>query len=38
VPENRRETLMARPDAAEPGLWRFDIHLSGPNETVFFDI
>jgi protocatechuate 3,4-dioxygenase alpha subunit len=34
VPVERRPTLIARPDGA---AWRFDIVLSGPNETVFFD-
>ncbi|HKG63661.1 MAG TPA: protocatechuate 3,4-dioxygenase subunit alpha, partial [Solirubrobacteraceae bacterium] len=29
----RRATLIA---AAEPGGYRFDIHLQGENETVFF--
>jgi protocatechuate 3,4-dioxygenase alpha subunit len=38
VPGERRETLMARPDPKEPGVWRFEIHLSGPRETVFFDV
>jgi protocatechuate 3,4-dioxygenase alpha subunit len=38
VPEDRRDTLMARPDPAAPGSWRFDIHLCGPQETVFFDV
>lgn len=34
VPEARRRTLIAAPD----GLgYRFDIHLQGPSETVFFD-
>jgi len=37
VPAGRRETLMARPDAGNPGLYRFDIRLQGANETVFFD-
>lgn len=37
VPEDRRPTLLARP-GGEPGEWRFDLHLSGPCETVFFDI
>ncbi|WP_299843989.1 protocatechuate 3,4-dioxygenase subunit alpha [uncultured Jannaschia sp.] len=32
----RRATLMAR--AGEDGVWRFDIHLQGPKETVFFDV
>jgi protocatechuate 3,4-dioxygenase, alpha subunit len=34
VPPERRGTLMAR--LAEPGVYVFDIHLQGPNETVFF--
>ncbi|MGA8870714.1 MAG: protocatechuate 3,4-dioxygenase subunit alpha [Candidatus Acidiferrales bacterium] len=38
VPKERRETLMAQPVAGQPGAWRFDIHLSGENETVFFDV
>jgi len=38
VPKERRETLMAQPDPARPGGWRFDIHLTGENETVFFDV
>ena len=37
VPPERRATLLAKPDPAKPGLWRFDIHLQGPDETVFFD-
>ena len=37
VPTDRRDTLMARPDAASPGLYRFDIRLQGAGETVFFD-
>ena len=36
VPEDRRATLLARPD--EAGHWNFDIHLQGEHETVFFDI
>lgn len=35
VPENRRDTLVARPDGA--GL-RFDIRLQGAGETVFFQV
>jgi len=31
----RRETLVA---VAEPGGYRFDIHLQGDRETVFFDV
>jgi hypothetical protein len=29
---------MARPDASNPALWNFDIHLCGERETVFFDV
>jgi len=38
VPAERRDTLMAKPDPAEPGTWRFDVRLQGEQETVFFDI
>lgn len=38
VPDDRRDTLMARPVAGSPGIWRFDIVLQGEHETVFFDI
>jgi protocatechuate 3,4-dioxygenase alpha subunit len=38
VPKARRNTLMAQPIADEPGAWRFDVHLSGSRETVFFDV
>ena len=38
VPAERRETLMAQPDPAQAGLWRFEIRLQGENETVFFDV
>jgi protocatechuate 3,4-dioxygenase, alpha subunit len=38
VPQERRETLMAHPDPARPGRWRFDIRLQGEQETVFFDV
>ena len=38
VPEGRRTTLVARPEPGETALWRFDIQLQGPGETVFFDI
>jgi protocatechuate 3,4-dioxygenase, alpha subunit len=38
VPEERKQTLMAQPDPARPGHWRFDIHLQGNDETVFFDL
>jgi protocatechuate 3,4-dioxygenase, alpha subunit len=35
VPAARRQTLLAQPTADG---YRFDIHLQGPGETVFFDI
>jgi len=38
VPKERRETLMAQPDPARAGGWRFDVHLTGEKETVFFDV
>jgi len=37
VPDDRRGTLMAKPDPAKPGVLRFDICLRGKDETVFFD-
>lgn len=37
VPADRRDTLMAKPDAKNPNVFRFDIRLQGANETVFFD-
>ncbi|MCE8509167.1 protocatechuate 3,4-dioxygenase subunit alpha [Ruegeria pomeroyi] len=37
--ENRRATLIAaRGEREGKPLYRFDIHLQGPQETVFFDI
>lgn len=38
VPKARRGTLIAQPVAGESGAWRFDVHLSGKRETVFFDV
>jgi protocatechuate 3,4-dioxygenase alpha subunit len=38
VPEDRRPSLFAQPDANRPGTWNFDIHLCGDRETVFFDL
>jgi protocatechuate 3,4-dioxygenase alpha subunit len=38
VPEDRRQTLLARPDPSQPGEWTFDICLQGEQETVFFDL
>jgi protocatechuate 3,4-dioxygenase alpha subunit len=35
VPTERHATLLAEP---VDGGYRFDIHLQGPNETVFFDV
>lgn len=35
VPETRRGTLLAH---EIDGLWKFDIHLQGASETVFFDL
>jgi protocatechuate 3,4-dioxygenase alpha subunit len=35
VPQTRRSTMIARGGARE---WTFDIHLQGPQETVFFDV
>lgn len=34
VPEHRQPTLFAAPEA--DGCLRFDVHLQGPRETVFF--
>jgi len=36
VPDDRRHTLIAEKISA--GLYRFDIHMQGEKETVFFDI
>ena len=38
IPEARRQTLLARPDADSPGRWLFDLRLQGFLETVFFDV
>jgi protocatechuate 3,4-dioxygenase alpha subunit len=38
VPPARRETLLAQPDGTGAGRWKFDIHLQGDQETVFFDV
>ncbi len=38
VPENRRTTLLAKPNAARPGEWHFEVRLCGEGETVFFDV
>ncbi len=39
VPEARRGTLIARRDETPAGVvYRFDIHMQGADETVFFDL
>ncbi|MPM35920.1 Protocatechuate 3,4-dioxygenase alpha chain [bioreactor metagenome] len=39
VPPERRSTLIARRDLhASSPVYRFDIHMQGPQETVFFDL
>jgi protocatechuate 3,4-dioxygenase alpha subunit len=39
VPADRRETLVAKRMMGGNGaVYRFDVHLQGDNETVFFDI
>jgi protocatechuate 3,4-dioxygenase alpha subunit len=38
VPKSRQSTLLAHPIAGESGAWRFDVHISGAKETVFFDV
>jgi protocatechuate 3,4-dioxygenase, alpha subunit len=38
VPPSRRHTLIAYPSSENPSNLLWDIHLQGPNETVFFDV
>ncbi len=39
VPQDRRQTLIARRDDTPGGpVYRFDIHMQGERETVFFDV
>ncbi len=39
VPPERRGTLLAqREDAGKTVIYRFDIHMQGDRETVFFDV
>ncbi|SIT46898.1 Protocatechuate 3,4-dioxygenase alpha chain [Paraburkholderia piptadeniae] len=39
VPAERRATLIAkREERGGKVVYRFDIHMQGPNETVFFDL
>jgi protocatechuate 3,4-dioxygenase alpha subunit len=35
VPVERRATLMAKKDG---DVWRWDVHMQGDKETVFFDV
>ena len=37
VPDDRRKTLLAKPDGADQRRWTFDLRLQGAGETVFFD-
>ena len=36
IPASRRHTLIAK--SIGPAQYRFDIHLQGEHETVFFDL
>ena len=38
VAPERRHTLLARSKEGQPDQWKFDIHLCGEQETVFFDV
>jgi protocatechuate 3,4-dioxygenase, alpha subunit len=38
VPAERRETLIARREPGAANVYRFDIHMQGEQETVFFDL
>lgn len=38
VDVERRKTLIARREAGDMPIYRFDIHLQGPEETVFFAV
>jgi protocatechuate 3,4-dioxygenase alpha subunit len=39
VPPDRRHTLIAQRDETPGGaVYRLDIHMQGPDETVFFDV
>ncbi|MEX3763892.1 protocatechuate 3,4-dioxygenase subunit alpha [Paraburkholderia phenoliruptrix] len=38
VPADRRDTLIARRDPNTANVYRFDIHMQGDKETVFFDL
>jgi len=38
IPADRRETVLAKPVAAQPNAWAIEIHLQGEAETVFLDV
>ncbi len=38
VPADRRATLIATREQGDAATYRFDIHLQGDRETVFFDV
>jgi protocatechuate 3,4-dioxygenase alpha subunit len=39
VPQDRRDTLVASREETPAGIvYRFDVHLQGDRETVFFDL
>lgn len=38
VPAERRHTLLAQPSPERRGVYRWDIHMQGDEETVFFEI
>ncbi|WP_207481453.1 protocatechuate 3,4-dioxygenase subunit alpha [Arenibaculum pallidiluteum] len=39
VPAERRDTLIAKREEGDSGIvYRFDIHMQGERETVFFDV
>ena len=38
VPSDRRSTLIAKRESGDVVTYRFDVHLQGDKETVFFDV
>ena len=38
VPADRRATLIAKREQCDVATYRFDVHLQGDRETVFFDL
>ena len=38
VPADRRVTLIAKREQGDVAIYRFDVHLQGDRETVFFDL